>query len=81
MVFTYILRVIPWHGENMVLRVTAIKLDEKTLELIDEIAEELGVTRSDVIREAIREYINKYTSEKNTGRTRNIEIRTLEIKI
>jgi len=42
----------------MVLKVISVKLDEETIELLDRYAEMKGLTRSEVIREAIRRVIN-----------------------
>jgi len=42
----------------MVLKVISVKLDEETIELLDRYAEKKGLTRSEVIREAIRRIIN-----------------------
>jgi len=41
----------------MVLKVVTFKIDEEALEHLDRIAEKLGVSRSQVIKEAIRLYI------------------------
>jgi len=41
----------------MVSKVISVKLDEETIELLDRYAEKYGLSRSDVIREAIRRII------------------------
>ena len=39
------------------MKVISVKLDEETIELLDRYAEKYGLSRSDVIREAIRRII------------------------
>ncbi len=61
----------------MVLKVISVKLDEETIELLDKYAKKNGVTRSDVIREAIRRVIN---SSRDDARQRSmIAYKTVKI--
>lgn len=50
------------------MRVITFKLDEETILRLNEIAEELGVTRSEVIRAAIFSYIKRRSEEKAKAR-------------
>ena len=53
----------------MPLRVVSIKMDEETIEIINEIASKRGITRSEFIREAIRYYIDKHREFLEAGKT------------
>ncbi|MCS7098837.1 MAG: ribbon-helix-helix protein, CopG family [Sulfolobales archaeon] len=41
------------------MRIVTFKLNEETLLKLNQVADELGISRSEVIREAISSYINK----------------------
>ncbi|MCX8184331.1 MAG: ribbon-helix-helix protein, CopG family [Sulfolobales archaeon] len=41
------------------MRIVTFKLDEETLLKLNRVADELGISRSEVIRAAISSYINK----------------------
>lgn len=43
----------------MVMRVVSFKIEEELLELLEEFARKRGLTKSEVIRRAIVEYINE----------------------
>ena len=53
----------------MPLRVISIKIDDETIEIINEIANKRGITRSEFIREAIRYYIIKHREILEAGKT------------
>lgn len=61
----------------------SLKIDEETLEILNEYAEKRGTNRSEIIREAIREYINKVIRpELEKGEeTKSIKIRVKKITI
>ncbi|MEM2006494.1 MAG: ribbon-helix-helix protein, CopG family [Sulfolobales archaeon] len=52
------------------MRVITFKLDEETILKLNRVANELGISRSEVIRAAILSYISKKTDEK--ARTRRV---------
>ncbi|MEM2079862.1 MAG: ribbon-helix-helix protein, CopG family [Sulfolobales archaeon] len=52
------------------VRVITFKLDEETILKLNRVANELGISRSEVIRAAILSYISKKTDEK--ARTRRV---------
>jgi metal-responsive CopG/Arc/MetJ family transcriptional regulator len=41
------------------LRIVSFKIDNDTLEMIDKYAKRVGKTRSQIIREAVRDFISK----------------------
>jgi|GEM_PF-2040684 metal-responsive CopG/Arc/MetJ family transcriptional regulator len=51
----------------MVKRIISLKLDEEVLEELEELSASMGMSRSDVIRRAIRSYIEKHTQSHNRG--------------
>jgi metal-responsive CopG/Arc/MetJ family transcriptional regulator len=61
----------------VVLKVISVKLDEETIELLDKYAERNGMTRSEVIREAIRRIIN--SSREDTRPKSIIAYKTVKI--
>lgn len=50
------------------VRVITFKLDEETIVRLNKIADELGVTRSEIIRAAIFSYIRRKSEEKVKAR-------------
>jgi metal-responsive CopG/Arc/MetJ family transcriptional regulator len=44
----------------MGLVVISVKLEEKTVRELENLAQRLGTTKSSIIREALREYLRKY---------------------
>lgn len=46
------------------MRVITFKLDEETIVRLNRMADELGVTRSEIIRAAISSYIRRKSDEK-----------------
>ena len=48
------------------MRVVTFKIEEDVLELVDKIAIEKGLYRSEVIREAVKEFIRRKLLEKES---------------
>jgi len=43
----------------MVLKVVTFKIEDELLERLERLANQLGVTRSQLIRDAVRQYVNE----------------------
>ena len=54
-------------------RVVTFKMDPKLLELVDETAKELSISRSELIRAAIEEFLTKVGTFVNKSRNKNVE--------
>ncbi len=54
-------------------RVVTFKVDPKLLELVDETAKELSISRSELIRAAIEEFLAKVGTFVNKSKNRNLE--------
>jgi metal-responsive CopG/Arc/MetJ family transcriptional regulator len=63
------------------LRVICIKIPEDMLKELEEIAHEVGESRSWLIRHAIRSYINSYRKVSEESRKRAIAIKQMKIEI
>ena len=50
-------------GDEEDMRVVSFKLDEETIELLETLAEKRGVTKSEIIRRAIREYLKVHDNK------------------
>ena len=59
------------------MKVISVKLDEETIELLDRYAEKYGLSRSDVIREAIRRIIKN--SREDEGPKSMMTYKTVKI--
>ena len=53
-------------GERNKLRIVTFKIEPEKLELLDKTASMLGLNRSELIREAIKQYINTLNSHEAT---------------
>jgi metal-responsive CopG/Arc/MetJ family transcriptional regulator len=73
----------PWAGavDMAGIRVICIKISEDTLKELEEIAHEVGESRSWIIRHAIRSYINNYRKVSEESRKRAIAIKQMKIEI
>jgi len=54
------------------MRVVTFKAPEKLIEEVDKLALKSGVTRSDIIREAIKEYLRKTRGKKPKFRVKRV---------
>jgi len=54
-------------------RVVTFKVDPKLLELVDETAKELSISRSELIRAAIEEFLEKVGTFVNKPKDKNLE--------
>ena len=54
------------------MKTIAITIDQPTLQRIDELAKELGMNRSEIVREAAQEYIAEKEAESEEERERKI---------
>ena len=61
--------VIPWYNHGMK---TAISLPDDLFEAADELAERLGVSRSELYATAVAEYLAKFRSEDITARLNEV---------
>jgi len=55
------------------MRVVTFKIEEDALELVDKIAIEKGLYRSEVIREAVKEFIRRKLLEKESVPVAKVE--------
>ena len=55
------------------MRVVTFKIEEDVLELVDKIAIEKGLYRSEVIREAVKEFIRRKLLEKESVPVAKVE--------
>ena len=62
-------RVIPWYDYDMK---TAISVPDEVFESADELAKELGVSRSELYSTAVAEYLAKHRSEDLTARLNEV---------
>jgi metal-responsive CopG/Arc/MetJ family transcriptional regulator len=63
----------------MGLRVISIKMEEDLIELLDSYARKLRTTRSELIRNAVEELLNKNLKENNEEEDKNMEFKILKI--
>lgn len=60
---------IPWYNESMK---TAISLPDEVFESADELAERLGLSRSELYARAVAEYVAKHRNEDVTARLNEV---------
>ncbi len=61
--------VIPWYNSDMK---TAISVPDEVFESADELAQQLGVSRSELYSTAVAEYLAKFRSEDITARLNEV---------